>query len=386
MSATVVCWRQAGGRIAPAVFGAAFLLATATAPAGARRHLESLPENVQTTEQVLAAARQAGGNYEVHLTSHYVIVYSGPLEIAKARGALLERCYNAFFTFMRHMGFDLAAPPHKLTVIVFDDERQFDAYRRNEGLAVPDDPLLVLQGYYSSATNRSAFFNQHKSQSYLQTRASFERLAASLERIPGPPETEVTVTTDRGRQVTTKGQATRELQELAEELQRRFAEENQQVTQHEGAHQLAFNTGVQKSEVAYPFWVPEGLACLFETPPSLTTFSAYRVNMSRLDDYRRLRDEGRLLGLADLASAHELPADRIHDAYAESWGLFFFLLKRRPQELRAYLKELTERQRAGDADRPADELPAFARHFGDDLGAVEQQWRLFMDRLIAANE
>jgi len=376
--------RVTAGRLSLALTAAS---CAGLALAAGRGHLGALSENVSDTEEAMAAALAAGGEYKLHLTPHYAIVYSGATEIAKARGALLERGYNAFFTFLKHLGFELDGPPHKLTVIVFDEEEQFLAYRRADGLAGPADPRLVLQGYYRANTNRSVFFNQTKGRAFTQAREAFERLAATLERIPGPPETEIVVTTPDGAQKTTKQEAARQLQELADELAERFNEENQEVTLHEGAHQLAFNTGLQTRERSYPFWVTEGLACMFETPSSKTTFSAYSLNAARMNDYHRAKQEGRLLGARRLLSAEELPADRMPEAYAEAWSLFFYLLKRQPRELRAYLHELTRRQPAGDphAGKP-DELELFTRHFGADLAEFQQRWDRFMDRLMATNQ
>lgn len=363
------------------------LLAAATVPVSAQyRYSADLPENVQTTKEARDAVQAVAGSAELLLTKHYAVIYTGSLDSARARAEMLERGFNAFFTFMKQLRFELAPPTNKLTVLVFDDQEQFNAYRAKEQPHTHFGPGAILQGYYNPETNRAAFFNQVNSAAYRTTREAYEQIAAALVAIPGPPETQIMVTTAAGQQVTTKARAAADLKALANELDEHFAAENQQVTLHEGAHQLAFNTTLQSRTMQYPFWVSEGLACVFETPSSKSTFGPFRVNLMRLQMYKNARDAGRLRGVRQLVDGKLDGAD-LFELYAESWSLFYYLLRRKPNEFKAYLHALADRPptRPGE-DRGALELQVFAEHFGDDFEETQKNWSIYMDRLIRGNE
>ena len=69
-----------------------------------------------------------------------------------------------------------------------------------------------------------------------------------------------------------------------------------------------------------------------------------------------------MLGLRGLVSL--VPAERVNltDLYAESWALFFFLAKKHPKELSAYLDDLSARKQMGEANH-TPEWSLFERHF-----------------------
>lgn len=361
----------------------------AAAPAAAQRSTISTPlvEDVNDTQAAQKAVADIPGEFNLHQTKHYTILYSGSVDDAMARGDILERGYNAYFTFMRLMRFDLNPPKQKLTVIVFDKPAQFQVYRSNELAKDHDVGNIVLQGYYHPGTNRAAFFNQTNSVAYQLTRKRYEQLADSVAAIEGGPDTKIKLTSADGEQIMTKQQAFDMLRSMAQDLQKQFADENQTVTLHEGAHQLAFNTGLQSRSRSYPFWVSEGMACMFETPATRRAIGPYLVNEERMNTYRNARDANRLFGLEALLTLNDVPSDRLLDAYAESWSLFFFLLKRHPKEFSEYLHELSERKETfSPDDRAAKEIETFKRHFGDDLGAIETKWRRFIDRTMHARE
>jgi hypothetical protein len=164
---------------------------------------------------------------------------------------------------------------------------------------------------------------------------------------------------------------------MRDDMIKAFDLENRVVTQHEGAHQLAFNTGLQRRDVPYPFWVSEGLACTFETPGTNVGFGAFRVNADRLNEYRAARERGETLGLRGLLTVRAMAPERVLSLYAESWALFYFLARQHPQALSAYLQELAGRSARPGAEH-VDEVQVFRRHFGEDLAAMEKRWEVFI--------
>lgn len=158
------------------------------------------------------------------------------------------------------------------------------------------------------------------------------------------------------------------------------SERERRLISHEAAHQIAFNCGILRRGVVYPFWVSEGLATSFEytgpeAPQSLPPNPARRAGILR-----------------QLASGSLLPVDRFllltqvppslyaktSDLYDQAWALFRFLLHEHPQALRAYLEELSLNAWIPPTDEK--QRAAFERAFGD-IGAIEVEWRVYLEHL-----
>ncbi len=351
-------------------------LATGSVEAGSR----DLLRNEAAIEQANLDLARLEGNFAQHETAHYVILYDCDESLAIQRGQLLEKLHRSYFAFLKKMRIRHHGLQYKQIVIVFEDDKGFNAYARAEGMEPPSGDGYYLQGYYSSGTNRAAFFNQRAGGAYEASKRKIEDVARQLAAIPGPKNRLVTVVGPKGPMRVTKGSLADDLVELKERLIKRFENENLTVTQHEGAHQLAFNTGLQSRDHTYPFWVSEGLACMFESPGSNKGFGAFRVNSKRLGDYRVALARDSVLGLRGLVSV--VPGERVilTDLYAESWALFFFLAKKHPQELSAYLDDLSDREQIGEPN-PATERLLFERHFKLDESRMEIRWRSFLRAL-----
>jgi hypothetical protein len=360
--------------------GLMWLAVAPAAPAVAEKELPRDEAGVAAALKALADVSGPGELFEVWETEHYSILYNGEKEIAIERGHLLEKLQRHYFLFLQHVGIEYHPLERKLVVLVFDHQDEFLRYAQADGFAIGEGDHVYVEGYYNPATNRAAFFNQERGGAYQRTKEAMIRLAESLERIPGGKDTPVKITGPDGPRWTTKGEAARELVKMKEELIATFERENRVVTQHEGAHQLAFNAGLQRRGAAYPFWVSEGLACTFESPGTQKGFGAFRVNSERLERYRDAQERGTVKGLRGLVTMPPESRENVLDLYAESWALFFFLAKTRPKELSAYLKDLAARERMGEFDGDA-EWALFARHFDPQGDKLENEWQLFLRRL-----
>jgi hypothetical protein len=138
-------------------------------------------------------------------------------------------------------------------------------------------------------------------------------------------------------------------------------------TRHEAAHQLLFNSGVQKRGKGYPFWLAEGLAIMFESVDSTGRAGPSLVNTYRLSTYRRFEREGKLVPLANLlreAPRDSDPVEVVAGRYAQSWAVMHYLWNKQPRQVALYLKNMEEKENP-------DWGRLFTACFGEDLNALE---------------
>lgn len=339
-----------------------------------------LPRDEAAVQEAMGALEGLGGAFSVHETEHYVLLFNCDESLAIGRGQLLEKLHRGYRAFLNRMRIRHGGLKKKLVVLVFENEVDFAAYARQDEVDLPAGAGFYLQGYYSSATNRAAFFNQRKGGAYERSKREMEEVARQLGEIPGPNDRTISVRGPDGQRQTTKMELARELVRLKKRLIGQFERENLTVTQHEGAHQLAFNTGLQSRDAAYPMWVSEGLACMFETPGTHKGFGAFRVNDERLRDYRDAVKRGATRGMRGLVRAASDERGSPIDLYAESWALFFFLARTMPKELSGYLDALASRERTRAFD-PAGEWGLFEEHFAPGENRLGIRWRNFVKAL-----
>ena len=134
-----------------------------------------------------------------------------------------------------------------------------------------------------------------------------------------------------------------------------------------------------------PYWVPEGLATLFEAPGVWKPSSAHRksdlYNMGRLGDFRHYAKDGQPPFSLQQFIASDTPfRTNAAAAYAQAWALSFYLSQTQPREYTYHL--------ALTADRPvystfssADRLRYFQVAFGSDLKVLEANFMNWMAKL-----
>ena len=156
----------------------ALVLCLVTAgPTSAAPPVEGLPENGAAVAEALRAVQAAGQDFEVNRTAHYVLIYNGQRDIAIQRGQLLESLYRSYFNFLAKMKIEHQRPGAKLIVLIFEDQADFDTYRRENGFDREQQGASYLQGYYDPRTNRAAFYNQRKGGLYERQKRQMEALA-----------------------------------------------------------------------------------------------------------------------------------------------------------------------------------------------------------------
>jgi hypothetical protein len=291
------------------------------------------------SQEGLQVQSQAGTHAALtsHQSKHFVLLHAAGDAWASHAGRLLEETHDRFYRQFEQAGFKLAPIQHRLTWVCLNSRSSFDTYTRSaDGMS-----LAWLDGYYSARTNRVALLLDH------------------TEAAPPDERPPATLTANIAAVDSHSGYAGTGFADVARAM-------------HEAAHQLAFNSGLQKRGVMYPIWASEGLASQFEYEHGNT------VRQRRLV---RMADHDRLIPMSELITCTRRPLDRrysTNDLYAQSWGFFRFLLAEKPAALRGYMTCLSQ-QSPGPRDQAALR-GEFIRFFGD-LDDLEVEWKLFIRQL-----
>lgn len=265
-------------------------------------------------------------------TAHFVLHHDiNPLH-AKTVAYLMEFSYHNFLTFHNMLGFDLRQPEKKLNWVCFSEPDDFSNY----SLTVDKMDLSWLSGYYSARTNAVAIIEPH----------------------PIPDWTNF------------KNQTT----SLTEEYANGYNTPLVQII-HEAAHQLAFNTGLQKKGVMYPIWAGEGPALIFEDSLS-QCFPTIRYSTLRLDHLARLHQQNKLIPIRQFITLSRLPADAAEqDIYAQALAFYAFLFENHTEEVKQYFQALYGLKTGPRSDSTM--LNEFTNAFGP-LDLIEKQWVLHL--------
>ena len=108
-----------------------------------------------------------------------------------------------------------------------------------------------------------------------------------------------------------------------------------------------------------------------------------QLRLRRLRNYLANRPDDSIATLVSDDQRFNFADERTFDAYAESWALIHFLLRRRPKEMRAYLKVVSAKRPGFEVDA-ATRLQDFKDHFGGkdgDLKKLDEAFLKYVDRL-----
>ncbi|UCD30056.1 MAG: DUF1570 domain-containing protein [Planctomycetota bacterium] len=379
---------------------AALLLAILTGLNLAWADSDDIPIN-QAQENALL--RATGPEFEIKRTPHFLIAFDTERSLVNDLVSRLEYTYHAVYRFCKACKINARQPNHRLEVIFFNNREKYDRY--SAGLAFAS---AGTYGMYYEPTNRSAFFNAINGPQMTTLYAGIityqDRLNMLLKYLKNIKNnhTPMEIEFNNGRCVLmTKKQVEKEIASAQQSLKtldkkRKVYSEhiNQTVIQHETAHQVLFNAGIHIRGAENPIWLVEGLACLFETPPSATGTGFAVINQQRLKDFRSavagssskhslksndfleaLR-HSRITPLQDLiTNPHLLNREGQSGAtqYALAWALTHYLHRVKTKQFAAYLQDF--RSRKSDTRlRPADQLALFEKHFGPIDKTFQKRW------------
>ncbi len=286
-------------------------------------------------------ATELPDNFKFLSTKHYVIAYQTGQQYADWIKNLYERrLYRQFESFSKTKlnRFKLSDPKFPLVAIVFSSRPEYERHvKRTLGIEVGD-----MIAHYNQMTNRVSMYD---------------------------------LTFDLG------GGDLKNRRRLEEVLSRPAAIPMVATIIHEGTHQLMHNRGMQKRMADRPLWLNEGMAIYFEAP-ALDNGRGW-LNPGRPHPTRLAVLRQSLPGRGSNSLETLIGTDaRFHGAegpvaYAESWALIHFLLRRKPKPFRAYLKEMSEKKVAISVDAET-RLSDFKKHFGDDMARLDREFLKFV--------
>lgn len=300
------------------------------------------------TLAISVAAYAGTQQYNATLSSssaHFVLVHDLQASHAKQIAEHLETTYSRFFSFFKENGFKLTEPNEQLTWFCFENPENFDSYISS----TENMNLSWLSSYYSAKTNSVAILFNPEQPRPLQHNVASE--ISSSGNIMAAPDNDYVHASDGLR------------------------------IGHELAHQLAFNTGLQKRRIMYPIWVSEGLATAFEMQLS---GNCRGLGCRKLVHAHNMNN---LIPLDEFISMTRLPSDSaMHPyVYAQAQAFFNFLLTNHPVRLQKYLKNLHSLEPGWRSDE------SMLREFTDVFGPVEILEREWLDHvsvsvMIASNQ
>lgn len=311
--------------------------------AGWRDHVEVVPkpESLTAADVSRAVLAELPEGFQVFTTRHYCVCFDTSPEYARWVAAVFERLREAFLNYYRRDRLELAAPERPLIVVIFADRQRYLEYAQPTlGTSSPN-----VIGYYNLMSNRVTTYDITGSD-------------ALRDRVVGRQSV--------GQAIAASPAASALISTLV----------------HEATHQLAFNTGLHQRLAPIPVWVSEGVAMYFETP-DLKADRGWRgigmINHQRLAHWRQAHRRDLLVRIISDDEVFRDPATAL-DAYAEAWGLAFFLLKTRRAESADYLRRLGSRGPLTD-DSPEQRRADFEAAFGESVESMEPALVRFLARL-----
>ena len=338
-----------------------------------------IPDNSGRARLYLEQFQKQDASFKVHVSPHYIVLYNTDPSFAVSRAALLEESHDNYFRAFRRARLNPIPLTERLVCVLFATHDQFVEY----GRAVDGMQADWFGGYYSSRTNRIAFFDDRDNPAFDGARARTAELESQIAETDEKIERAIAERKDA---------VVFDLRRRREQLRRQidFNDNrhdalaglgNSAKTTHEAVHQLAFNTGLQKPGVMYPFWLSEGLATNFESDdPAAKRFGPFEDNESRRLLFQQAARADALMPLDQFVafvSPNGADARQASVLYAHSWAFFQFLFKHRAADMNKYLRSLSGLP-PGRRD-PAQLRREFERAFGK-IDVVERQWRHYVNR------
>ena len=290
-----------------------------------------------------------GYNYLSNYDS-FIVVYTTSKPFAEWYERLLKKIHEQYTQYWKKHNVPLSKPEFSMVAIVFSSEERFRLYAQQDKA-----PLTKEQcAYYHKLTNRIAMYDMSGQQVFWE--GNQRRIA------PG---------------------------DIPFFLSQPGSYRNIMTLVHEAVHQVGFNTGMHHRHIPRSVvWVYEGLAVFHEVPDqrdfrNVGWTIGPHVNRSRLEQLRRYWDKPKqeppIQKMIQNDDLFRQPATAL-DNYALAWGLIYYLDKKYPKELAAYLKVLQEKEFDSD-DSDEIRIKDFESCFGNDWDKFYRDFVAFMRRL-----
>ncbi len=349
----------------------------------------TLPDDPQTVADLKAEFKEHFIRYFwTRSTNNFLLIYDTTDAAAGKHCFNLEQAYDSFMTF-----FNLkTVHPHflekRLVVILFKDRQDYLRYSKE----IDGVQMLWSAGYFSQRTNRATFFDDATSVTNAKLQGIVDEQKTLIQQLNRQIDDDYKSGDNANANVlfVQRRDAVTKMTIASNMLRTNVTGNNVTKTIHEATHELAFNTGIQKRQVAYPFWLSEGLACCFEFEDRLHGMGPASINRGRwhvLHDALIKKDpptdEKDALTLEHLISfgpGKEISDETLGIYYANSWALFHYLYRYERPGLEKILTAYAMR-RAGEPISQEQHLQIFKDAFGADLHALDRRFRAYVDSI-----
>jgi hypothetical protein len=288
----------------------ALLALAGLGPCTAAVFAQTKPDSSTTEADEIAAAEKVARDGKLgplrHSSSeHFLAIGNAPDEHRQAALKLCESLGQDFLAHFRKLGFKLAYPDHRLTIVTLKDAASYAVFLGRE-------PDKDEGGCYDLVTKRLLIFDFRSDPAEIQASETRKNLFSLV---------------------------------------------------HETAHQLSFNTGLLNAEHDVPLSISEGLATYVELWQPRVKNAIGGTNEPRLRGLVQATDaEVSWIPLSELLADDKAFSDpkTVQLAYAESWLLVHHLLKTpsRLPKLREYLAA------APQSSKPADRVKLAEKFLG----------------------
>jgi len=313
-----------------------------------------------------ALLKLVGVGAKIRHTAHYAIAHDTDDETLNAFISRIEATYASVIRFADRVGVPVKQPREKLKIIFFDKFEPYGRFMQKSGIAISQE----MPGFFSPGPNRSAFYNYSDADSLKKMR---DELAAARETGKAARRSGQTPQVDFTR--------IKAWEARIGAFQDRI---NRQVVQHEVAHQVLYNIGLHNRKfAANPRWLLEGLAMMFETPPTAGSSGLGAINQLRLVRWRDLADAKDLPSLRDLITRPELllPSNPdVEKAYTQAWALTHYLERTKKPKLAAYIAAVRDRREAR-VYSAQEEMAEFEKAFGRLDADFVRKWEAYIRKL-----
>ena len=322
-----------------------------------------------------------GHEFKTRNSKHFLLCYDTTDTFAAQRGASMEKVYDAFQFYFNMSKLRPAFLDKRLVVICFKERDDYLTYIRS----VERGDMTWSAGLYSQRTNRAAFYDDTSGPGM----ATFDKQSDELKAKIDDLNKRIAQASLQG-QTGLVNQLTVERNRYSQSLNRMTTTTGNIVNMmntvkslHEAAHQIAFNTGIQKRLVDYPLWFTEGLACSFETEDSAGRRGPAVLNFGRI---AVIKDglKADTITPVEKFIAQGLP-DKLDETtlgiyYAEGWALFHYLYKFDRAGTEKFLLAYQTRL-PGRAISPDERRKIFTDSFGDDFETLDKKFQAYLKAL-----
>ncbi|MBY0588351.1 DUF1570 domain-containing protein [bacterium] len=279
------------------------------------RHEEKLAP-LSRDELVSALTKEFPPSFRQLETKHYVLIYSTDELFAKEAAKLLERIKTVSENYLRkQLSFDSASRDKQaesklpMVAVIFGTQKEYVDYLQPRlGPSVSQ-----TAGVYLPQDHRLYLFNMLG-----------------------------------GRGADWLAQASKAVEKSPDQISLLLATDTVSTVIHEGVHQVAFNIGFHRRRVSQPIWLLEGWATLLEVPDleGKTRWAGLgQINGDRADELRKGWGKVSPESIESLIAGDDAfrSADTSSLAYAQAWGLTYYLIKMKKQAFGMYVERINAR-------------------------------------------